>query len=149
MANVIYRGPAEREPETINLPVAAAINPGVAVKVASFAGGIGKLAAADDTTGRWLILGNRRFIGQAITTAYAANETGVAYRVEGEQEYNVRLAAAAYTVGQELTIGTGGVFKAATTGNRVVATFDEKAGRTLAAEGFADVVILSTPYAKA
>ncbi len=93
--------------------------------------------------------GNRRFIGQAITTAYAANETGVAYRVEGEQEYNVRLAAAAYTVGQELTIGTGGVFKAAATGNQVVATFDEKAGRTLAAEGFADVVILSTPYAKA
>ncbi|MEP8692966.1 hypothetical protein [Enterobacter roggenkampii] len=92
---------------------------------------------------------NRRFTGQAITTAYAANETGVAYRVEGEQEYNVRLAAAAYTVGQELTIGTGGVFKAAATGNQVVATFDEKAGRTLAAEGFADVVILSTPYAKA
>lgn len=52
MANVIYRGPVEREPETINLPVAAALNPGVAVKVAS-----GKLAAAADTTGRWLILG--------------------------------------------------------------------------------------------
>jgi hypothetical protein len=34
------------------------------------------------------------------------------------------------------------VFKAAATGNQVVATFDEKAGRTLAAEGFADVVIL-------
>jgi hypothetical protein len=26
MANVIYRGPVEREPETINLPVAAALN---------------------------------------------------------------------------------------------------------------------------
>jgi hypothetical protein len=74
----------------------------------------------------------------------------VAYRVEGEQEYNVRLAAAAYTVGQELTVGTGGVFKAAATGNQVVATFDEKAGRTLAAEGFADVVIspLRTPRHK-
>ncbi|WP_277922280.1 hypothetical protein [Kluyvera intermedia] len=41
------------------------------------------------------------------------------------------------------------MFKAAASGNQVVATFDEKAGRTLAAEGFADVVILSTPYAKA
>jgi hypothetical protein len=41
MANVIYRGPVEREPETINLPVAAALNPGVAVKGCS-----GKLAAA-------------------------------------------------------------------------------------------------------
>ncbi|NOJ91328.1 hypothetical protein HNV26_38015, partial [Myxococcus xanthus] len=55
----------------------------------------------------------------------------------------------AYTVGEELTVGAGGVFKAAATGNQVIATFDEKAGRTLAAEGFADVVILSTPYAKA
>jgi hypothetical protein len=89
MANVIYRGPVEREPETINLPVAGAYNPGIAVKIAT-----GKLTAAADTTGRWFILGNRR-IGQAITTAYAANETGVGYRVEGEQEYNVRLAAAA------------------------------------------------------
>ena len=94
MANVIYRGPVEREPETINLPVASALNPGVAVVISA-----GKLTT--------------------------------------------------YTVGQELTIGTGGVFKAAATGNQVVATFDEKAGRTLAAEGFADVVILSTPYAKA
>ncbi|MFP2504631.1 hypothetical protein M975_1887 [Buttiauxella brennerae ATCC 51605] len=144
VANVIYRGPVEREPETINLPVTAASTPGIAVKIAS-----GKLAASTDATGRWLILGNRRFSGQTIDTAYAANETGVAYRVEGEQEYNVRLAAAAYTVGQEITIGAGGVFKAAATGNQVIATFDEKAGRTLAAEGFGDVVILSTPYAKA
>ncbi len=29
MANVIYRGPVEREPETINLPVASALNPGL------------------------------------------------------------------------------------------------------------------------
>jgi hypothetical protein len=144
MANVIYRGPVEREPETLNIQVAAALNPGVAVKVAS-----GKLAVATDTTGRWFILGNRRFIGQDINTAYAVNETGVAYRVEGEQEYYVRLAAATYTVGQELTIGASGIFKAAATGDQVIATFDEKAGRTLAAEGFADVVILSTPYAKA
>jgi hypothetical protein len=144
VANVIYRGPVEREPETINLPVTAASNPGIAVVKSA-----GKLAAATGTTGRWLILGNRRFSGQTIDTAYAANETGVAYRAEGEQEYNVRLAAAAYTVGQEITIGAGGVFKAAATGNQVVAVFDENAGRTLAAEGFGDVVLLSFPYAKA
>jgi hypothetical protein len=35
MANVIYRGPVEREPETINLLVAAAYNPGIAVKIAT------------------------------------------------------------------------------------------------------------------
>lgn len=144
MANVIYRGPVAREPETINLPVAAGHTPGIAVKVTA-----GKLAVATDATGRWFILGNRRFLGQDINTAYTADETGVAYRVEGEQEYYVRLTAAAYTVGQELTIGAGGVFKAAASGEQVVAVFDEKAARTLTAEGFADVAILSTPYAKA
>ena len=64
--------------------------------------------------------------------------------------FGATLASPAAVAQQKfVTIGTGGVFKAAATGNQVVATFDEKAGRTLAAEGFADVVILSTPYAKA
>lgn len=143
VAHVIYRGPAEREPETINLPVASALLPGVVVKKNTTGG----VAVAADATGRLLILGNRRFIGQDINTAYAANETGVQYRVEVDQEYNVRLAAAAYTVGQELTVGAGGIFKAAAAGDIVVATFDEKAGRTLAAPGFADVVIVNS-YAK-
>ena len=31
MSNVIYRGPVEREPETINLPVAGAYLPGIFV----------------------------------------------------------------------------------------------------------------------
>lgn len=59
----------------------------------------------------------------------------------------MRLVAAAYTVGQELTVGAGGVFKAAVAGDIVVATFDEKVGRTLSAQGFADVVIVNS-YAK-
>ncbi|WP_242462173.1 hypothetical protein [Erwinia rhapontici] len=143
VAHVIYRGPVEREPETINLPVAGAYLPGVVVKKNTTGG----VTVAADAAGRLLILGNRRFIGQDINTAYAANETGVQYRVEVDQEYNVRLAAAAYTVGQELTVGAGGIFKAAVAGDIVVATFDEKAGRTLAAAGFADVVIVNS-YAK-
>lgn len=32
MANVIYRGPVEREPETINMPIGFAGTPGIAVK---------------------------------------------------------------------------------------------------------------------
>lgn len=140
MPNVIYRGPVEREPETINLPVASALLPGVVVKKNTTGG----VTVAADATGRLLILGNRRFIGQDINTAYSANETGVQYRVEVDQEYNVRLVAAAYTVGQELTVGAGGTFKAAAAGDIVVATFDEKAGRTLAAAGFADVVIVNS-----
>lgn len=140
VAHVIYRGPAEREPETINLPVSGDYLPGVVVKKNTASG----VTVATDATGRLLILGNRRFIGQDINTAYAANETGVQYRVEVDQEYNVRLAAAAYTIGQELTVGAGGVLKSASAGDIVVATFDEKAGRTLAVAGFADVVIVNS-----
>lgn len=140
MPNVIYRGPVEREPETINLQVAGAYLPGVVVK----RNGTGGVTVAVDTTGRLLILSNRRFIGQDINTAYAANESGVQYRVEVDQEYNVRLAAAAYTVGQELTVGAGGILKAAAAGDVVVAAFDEKSGRTLATAGFADVVIVNS-----
>ena len=139
MPNVIYRGPVEREPETINLPVAGAYSPGIFVKKNATGG----VTVAANATGRLLILSNRRFIGQAIDTAYATGETGVQYRVEVDQEYYVQLAAAAYTVGQELTVGDGGVMRAATGGDTVVAVFDEKAGRTLSAQGFADVVIVN------
>ncbi len=60
MANVIYRGPVEREPETINLPVSSALNPGIAVIISA-----GKLTSTGTPVGRWFILGNRRFIGRA------------------------------------------------------------------------------------
>jgi hypothetical protein len=143
MANVIYRGPVEREPETINIPIATALIPGVAMKKLS-----AKATVATDAKGRVFVLGNRRFIGQDINTAYAVNETAVLYRTEPEQEYYVQLAAAAYTIGQELTVGAAGVFKAAVTGDVVIATFDEKANRTLAAQGFGDVVIINA-YVKA
>ncbi|WJM80429.1 hypothetical protein [Pectobacterium brasiliense] len=143
MANVIYRGPVEREPETINMPIGFAGTPGIAVKKLTVAA-----TPAADAKGRIFILGNRRFIGQDINTAYAANETAVLYRTEPEQEYYVQLAAAAYTIGQELTVGAAGVFKAAAAGDVVIATFDEKANRTLAAQGFADVVIINA-YVKA
>ncbi|MGA9606523.1 MAG: hypothetical protein WBR21_05825 [Rouxiella badensis] len=140
MPHVIYRGPVEREPETITLNVATALSPGVVVKKNTNGG----VSVAADPTGRLLILSNRRFLGQDINTAYAAGETGVQYRVEVDQEYYVQLAAAAYTIGQELTVGAGGVLKAATAGDIVVATFDEKAARTLTAQGFADVVIVNS-----
>ncbi|WYC18279.1 capsid stabilizing protein [Citrobacter phage vB_CfrS_K1M] len=137
VAHVIYRGPVEREPETINVQIATALTPGVAVKKLA----ANATVAADATKGRIFILGNRRFYGQTIDTAYAANETAVLYRAGPEQEYYVQLAAAAYTIGQELTVGAAGVFKAAVAGDLVIAFFDEKANRTLSAQGFGDVVI--------
>lgn len=143
VAHVIYRGPVEREPETINVQISTALTPGVAVKKLA-----AKATVAADAKGRIFILGNRRFYGQTIDTAYAADETAVLYRSEPEQEYYVQLVAAAYTIGQELTVGAGGVFKAAAAGDVVLATFDEKANRTLAAQGFGDIVIVNA-YVKA
>ncbi|EAO3019233.1 hypothetical protein E3A64_12935 [Salmonella enterica] len=143
MANVIYRGPAYRQPETLNLPVSGAFKPGVAVSHSS-----GALFLSTTPTGRWFILGNNEFIGQDINTAYTANDMATAYRVRAEDEYYVRLAAGTYGPGQELTIGAGGVFKSAATGGIVVAVFDEKTTRTLSAEGFGDIVILNSSYVK-
>lgn len=143
VAHVIYRGPVEREPETINVQISTALTPGVAVKKLA-----AKATVAADAKGRIFILGNRRFYGQTIDTAYAADEMAVLYRSEPEQEYYVQLAAAAYTIGQELTVGAAGVFKAAAAGDVVLATFDEKANRTLAAQGFGDIVIVNA-YVKA
>ena len=143
VANVIYRGPAEREPETKNdKTMAAALVPGVAVKESGTT-----YVAATVGTGRNLLLGNRRQYGQDINTAYAVGETGEVYRMEPEQEYTARLAAAAYTKGQELTIGAGGVWVAAVSTSIVLAFFDE-ADRTLAAVGPADIVIANA-YVKA
>ena len=140
-ANVIYRGPVEREPETLNIPVAATPLPGIAVTIGA------TLAAATSGTGRFGILSNRRMYGQDINTAYAAGETGIVYRVEPEQEYQVRTAAAAYTKGQELTIGAGGSFVAAASTKLVVAVCDV-AKTTTAQDPFLDVVMVSR-YTKA
>lgn len=144
MANTIYRGPAEREPETITLPVGGPFYPGTVVTYSNGTTAVSATAAAL----RWGILCNNRFIGQSIQEPFATGDTVSVYRVEGEQEYYARMEAGSYNAGQELTIGTGGAFKAAATGNRVVATFDEQKARTLSAVGFGDIVILSTPYVK-
>ena len=135
MGNVIYRGPAEREPETLNIVIGAALQPGVAVRKTA-----GALVAATVATGRVFILGNRRFYDQSTEDAYLVGETAVAYRLEPEQEYQAELAAAAYTEGQALTVGAAGVLKAAASGDVVLFYFDG-AGRTLAAQGPADVVV--------
>lgn len=140
MANVIYRGPVEREPETLNIAVTGAYLPGVAVVTST-----GTVAA--DGLGRFGILSNRRMLGQDIDTAYAADETGIVYRVEPEQEYQVRTSAAAYTAGQELTVTTAGVFKAAASGEAVVAVCDG-AKTTTSGSPFLDIVIVSR-YIKA
>lgn len=136
MANVIYRGPAERQPQTLNKPVTGALLPGTAVLI----GGTAFTQATAPTAGRIGLLANRNFYEQGNTDAYVSGETAVAYRLEPEQEYQWAMAAATYTQGQELTIAASGRLAAAATGNTVVAFFDQ-AGGAVAAGALADVVI--------
>lgn len=140
MANVIYRGPTAREPETINLPVAGAYLPGTFVT--SDGSELTQAAAAE---GRLLLLGNRRFYEQGPDDAYAADETAVAYRLEGEQEYQARFAAGTYANGDPLTVNASGQAAAATAGDLIVAYYDG-AGATLGAGDRDDIVIATNSH---
>lgn len=141
---VIYRGPISNEPQVIDLPLVGAYLPGTMVNITPG----NRFTAATTGTGRILILSNRRFIGQDIRTAYAANETGVAYCLLPEQQYSAQVASATYTRGQELTVGAGGVLKAAAAGDIVNFFFDRTTDDISAAQGFADVVVANF-YTKA
>ncbi len=142
MANVIYRGPVEREAETLNLPVTGAYLPGTFVTKAS----TGSVVTATSGTGRLLLLSNPRFLERDIDTAYAAGETGIQYRIEPEQEYYARAVIGNYADQAELTVTADGVLAAATSGDAVVAFVD--GAINLVAAGFMDVVIASR-YIKA
>lgn len=140
MANVIYRGPVEREPETTNLPVAGAYEPGIFVTSDG-----AEFTQAADATGRLFVLGNRRFYNQGPDVAYESGETGIGYRTESDQEYQVRFAAATYAHGDALTVNDSGQAAAATTGDIVVAFYDGD-GATLEAGDRDDVVIATNSY---
>lgn len=125
-SNLIYRGPHDRHPRTVSAKaVAAALLPGTFVVE-----GATQLTQAVAPGPMVRLLAHRDFYAPAgswfngsepLKTAYAANETAVAYVLEPTQEYQAAVAAGAYTFGQPLTIGAGGRLKAAAAGNLVVA----------------------------
>lgn len=141
VANVIYRGPIEREPETINLPVAAITFPGEFVLSDGE-----ELTRASDGFGRLLLASTRRMYAQTDVDEYEAGETAIAYRVEVEHEYRVRAVLSTYSVGDELTVGANGRVLAAVSGDRVVAFSEVNA--TLGSEELLDIVIANS-YIKA
>lgn len=141
MANVIYRGPVEREPKTITLPINDNSAPGVVVKINA-----GKFEAATDAKGRRFLLANLRFTGQTIEQAYAKGDTAVAFRLEPEHEYYAQLAADTYAPGDELTAKADGKLAKATAGDVVLFYFDEPKERTVS--GYGDVVVANS-YVKA
>lgn len=142
MANVVYRGSIQKQPETLTGLVSGALLP------ASFVTYNGTtFAQATAAGGRLFVLERRDFYTQTNLDAYVSGETGMAYRLEPEQEYQTVMAAGTYTFGQELTVGASGRLVAAATTDIVVAFFDQ-AGATLIAGDLADVVIANS-YVKA
>lgn len=145
MAQLIYRGPHDRHPRTVSdKPVAAALLPGTFVTE-----GASSLAQATAFGPMVRLLAHRDFYAVAgswfndsdpLKTAYAANETGVAYILEPGQQYQAAVAAGNYTFGQALTIGAAGRLTAAAAGNVVVA-YAAKAVAGAAAGDLLDIEI--------
>lgn len=126
MANVIYRGPAKDEPETVSdKTVAGAYLPGILVTESATAFTV---ATGSDIEKDLLILSNRAFYGQDVATAYASGDTGVAYRPRPGEIYQARLAGATYAKGAPLTVGASGYLEATSTSERVIAFFEGTAG---------------------
>lgn len=132
MSNVIYQG-SDRAKDTVNLAVAAQTLPGVVVSISS-----GKFAVATSGEGRLLALSNRQFIDDDINTAYEADETAIAWEIDSEDEFYLRAVTGNYTDQQELTVGAGGLLKAAAAADVVVAFAD--GAQNLAADGFLNVI---------
>lgn len=148
MANRIFRSAREDARTLSHIPVAGALLPGTAVFV-----GATLAQATTPSGGRLALLGDREYYGLAssatepLLTPYVSGDTGIAYLLEPQDEVQWAMAAAAYTYGQELTIGAAGRLVAAVATNIVVAHFDQ-AGATLAAGALADVCITNF-YTKA
>ena len=139
-ANVIYRGPIDATPASVNLPVAGAYLPGILV---TENGTNLTVATALDIEGELLVLSNLAFKDQDLTTAYTTGATGVAFRPAPNEVYQVRLAAATYAKGDTLTIGASGYLAKTTTGQRVIAYFDGTPGAVTAGT-LADVRIANS-----
>ena len=143
--NRIFRGSIDEQPKTVSKPVTGELLPATFVTI-----GASALAQATAPAGRLGILAYRDFYNQDHVAPYPSGNTGIAYRVEPELEFQVAVAADTYTFGQELTVGASGRLTAAAPGDVVVAFFDEasKAGIAQYAGALCDVVIANY-YTKA
>lgn len=134
--NVIFRGPQNERPRTINKPVAGAYLPGTFVE--ETATQLSQITTA--VAKRPLILSNSEFTDQDAVTAYTSGDTGVAYELKTGQVFQASMAAATYAKGDPLTIAASGRLAAATSGTKVVAFFDDTPGAVTAGD-LQDVVI--------
>ncbi len=123
LANRVFRGPHDREPQTVSRNVSGALLPCTFVSLA----GVGAVAQATAPAAMLGLLGNRDFYDQDLDQAYVSGEMGVIYRIRPDDDYQVAMAAGTYTVGQELTVAASGRLAAAATGNVVVAFYNDAA----------------------
>lgn len=144
---------ADKNPRIISdRTVSGALLPCTAVSI-----GASQLAQATSASAvRLALLMNRDFYGapaaastatDPLLTAYVSGETGLAVCLVPDLEVVWAMAAATYTNGQELTVAASGRLAAASSGNIVVAYFDQ-AGGALSAGDLADVCIANF-YTKA
>lgn len=150
MPNRIFRGPADRSPESVSdKTLAGAYLPGSWVTE----GASTLTQATTAAIGFLRILSNRDFYGTGqfdtndpLTTPYASGDTGVAYKPRPGDTFQCPVAAATYAWGTELTVGASGRLLAATAGQVVVA-FSRAVGAKSAGD-LIDVEIANF-YAKA
>ena len=138
MANVIFRGPTEKQARTVSVPLAGAYLPGVFVEENGTVMTVLTTAVGKNP----LLLTNRDFYGQGVEDAYASGDTGIAYILEDGFQMQARVAAATYAANAPLTIGASGYLVAATAGTNVVAHFKGIPGAFTAGQ-LTDVTIAS------
>ena len=129
--NKIFRGPIDKNPVTVNLPVAGAYLPGILV---TEDGANITMATGTDNEKELLILSNVEFKDQDTALAYVSGDTGIAYQLEPGLIFQARMAAATYAVGANLAVGASGRLGAATTGDVVVARYAGVAGAVAAGD---------------
>ena len=135
MARKIFRGPADRSPHTVSLPVSGAYLPGTIVEETATA--LTQITTAVDK--RPLVLGNLDFKDQDTVTAYTSGDTGIAFIPMPQDVFMAAMAAATYAKGAALTVGASGRLEAAGSGDVVVAFFDDTPGAYIA-DQLADVI---------
>jgi hypothetical protein len=148
-ANRVYRGPADRQPETVSDKTVA----GAYLPCTFVTEGATTLTQATAFAAFLRLLANRDYYSTGqfdandpLKVAYASGDSGVAYKLEPGQTYQAAVAAATYAWGTELTVGAAGRVLAATAGQVVVAF-----SRAVGAKSAGDLIDIeiANHYAKA
>jgi len=138
--NTIFRGPITHQPISVSKPVAGAYMPGTfveetATELVQIATSLEKLP---------LILSNMDFKDQTIATAYADEDTGIAFKIVPGMIIQARMANGTYALNAPLKIAASGRLAAATTAGDIVIAFFSDTPGAYSAGALADVTIANS-----